>query len=132
MAHDSGGLAIGVKAVQDIFDRLDYSIRSLADVDSILTHFEERGSERTAEVTAASGFYAGEVLVRNHGFRWVAVNDFPELDIPEVLHFSIASPTSGGTYSIVNKAFKRVENGAEDDLACFGQFIVAQENASRA
>ncbi|MFJ4225874.1 hypothetical protein [Microbacterium sp. NPDC089695] len=120
---------VGIFADDDDVD-LDFSVRSIADVDSILTHFEERGSERTAEVTAASGFYVGEVFVRHLGFRWVVANDFPHLNVPEALNFAVVSPTSGA-YNIVNKAFKRVENGDEDSLAFFAQYIVANESAAR-
>lgn len=109
--------------------QLDYSVRSLEDVDSILAHFEERGSERTAEVTACAGFYAGEVLVRHHGFRWTVSDDFPDLDVPDVLKFAIIGP-SGSALSIVNKAFKRVENGDEDSLAFFATYILASERSS--
>ncbi|MEV4738251.1 MULTISPECIES: hypothetical protein [unclassified Microbacterium] len=121
---------VGIFAEDSDVD-LDFSLRSLADVDSILTHFEERGSERTAEVTAASGFYAGEVLVRTLGLHWVLANDFPELNVPEVLNYAVVSPHGSGTYNIVNKAFKRVENGDEDSIAFFARAIVAQENAAR-
>lgn len=107
---------------------LDYSVRSLEDVDSILAEFEERGSERTAEVTACAGFYAGEVFVRNHGFRWHAPEENPlmqEFDAPRALGFAISAPGDDAQSNIVNKAFKRVENGDEDSLAFFGRFLLA-------
>lgn len=103
----------------------DYSIRSLADVDIVLSNFEERGSERTAEVTAAAGFYAGEVFVRNHGFQWV-ISEFPGFEVPLAMKFGIAR-AGGGALNIVNKAFKRVENGEEDSIAFFGNYILASE-----
>ncbi len=107
---------------------LDYSLKSLEDVDSILAEFVERGSERTAEVTACAGFYAGEVFVRNFGFRWKGPEENPlreMYDTPPALAFSIAAPGTDGNTFIVNKAFKRVENGEEDSLAFFATAVLA-------
>lgn len=72
-----------------------------------------------------SGFYAGEVLVRGFGFRWV-IADPPEFELPEVMQHAIVAPhRDGATSFIITKAFKRVENGDEDSLAFFGEALLA-------
>jgi len=75
-------------------------------------------------------FYAGEVLVRGFGFRWV-IADMPEFELPEVMQYAIVAPhRDGATSFIVTKAFKRVENGDEDSLAFFGEALRAGMNNS--
>lgn len=112
---------------------LDYSVRSLEDVDAALSTFEHRGSERTAEVIVAAGFYAGEVFVRNYGFRWKGPEEdrlLDAYDAPEALRFSISAPGTDGNSYIVNKAFKRVENGDEDSIAFFGRYLVSEHGSA--
>lgn len=114
---------------------LDYSVRSLEDVDAALSTFEQRGSERTAEVIVAAGFYAGEVFVRNYGFRWKGPEEDRLQDAyetPEALRYSICAPGTDGNSYIVNKAFKRVENGDEDSIAFFGRYLVAEHGSTAA
>lgn len=79
-----------------------------------------------------SGFYAGEVLVRGFGFRWVIADPPPpEFELPEAMQYAIVAPhRDGATSFIITKAFKRVENGDEDSLAFFGEALLAGVNNS--
>lgn len=101
---------------------LDYSVESLRTVDGVLGNFEEPGSDAVAETVLAAGFYVGEVMVRQHGYRWVKT---PE-DVPLRAPFDLLVVGPKGDYSNpLSKAFKRVENGPEDSVAYFVVAMVA-------
>ncbi|MFK0403570.1 hypothetical protein ACIQTT_14650 [Microbacterium sp. NPDC090225] len=110
-------------AVQNIDGiTLDYSVQSLRTVDGVLGNFEEPGSDAVAETVLAAGFYVGEVMVRQHGHRWVKT---PE-DVPLWAPFDLLVVGPKGNYSNpLSKAFKRVENGPEDSVAHFVIAMVA-------
>lgn len=112
-----------VDAVQNIDGiTLDYTVESLAAVDGVLSNFEEPGSDAVAETVLTAGFYVGEVMVRQHGYRWTTK---PE-DVPLWSPFDLLVVGPKADYSNpLGKAFKRVENGPEDSVAFFVKAMVA-------
>jgi hypothetical protein len=74
-------------------------------------------SEQIAETLFGFGCYVGEVFVRQAGGSWQAVASTPMANLagfPLVVHLrndSYCNP--------IGKAFKRLENGAEDSLPYF-------------
>lgn len=112
-----------VDAVQNIDGIiLDYTVESLAAVDGVLSNFEEPGSDAVAETVLTAGFYVGEVMVRQYGYRWTTK---PE-DVPLWSPFDLLLAGPTGNYSNpLGKAFKRVENGPEDSVAYFVVAMVA-------
>jgi hypothetical protein len=98
---------------------LDYSPRSLAEVDKIIESMRQDGvdAEQIAETLFAFGCYVGEVFVRNNNARWTNAADTAMKDLagfPIVLELgpdNICNP--------IGKVFKRMINGGEDGLEFF-------------
>ncbi|GAB09481.1 hypothetical protein GOARA_040_00060 [Gordonia araii NBRC 100433] len=109
--HGADHAALFVTKVRDIEDvQLDYSDASLNWIDGWLGDWSEPGSDRVAESVFAAGCYFGEVLVRNHGYRWT---------IDENVHGGLMAVTGprGNVANPIGKAFKRVDNGETDSLS---------------
>jgi hypothetical protein len=104
---------------------LDYSPRSLEDVDAIVQSFADDGcsADDVKETLFGFGCYVGEVFVRNTGATW-RPPDESEQDIfgwPMVIELgpeSVCNP--------IGKVFKRLENGDADSLRYF--YTVFAEN----
>ena len=112
-------IAKGVSGVD-----FDFSVASLAALDGLLGSFEKPGSDATAETVLGAGFYVGEVLVRQHGYRWIALDD----SVAQLFGFRVAVVSPTGTYANpLGKAFKRVEQGEADSVAFFVQAELAGE-----
>ena len=112
-----------VASIENI--QLDYTIASLAWVDGWLDQWTDGGSDPMAETIVVAGCYVGECLVRDGGCRWA---DFDEksqavLGFP----FGIVSP-SGALWNPIGKAFKRVDNGDEDNVAYFAHVVTTQKD----
>jgi hypothetical protein len=101
---------------------LDYRPGSLADVDGIIEGFRREGltPDQIGETLFGFGCYVGEVFVRHAGGAWRATEETSKRDIaggPLVIELP-----DGGNVRFVNpldKVFKRLENGPEDDLPYF-------------
>ena len=101
---------------------LDYSARSLQQVEQILEHFHSSKDrpEGFKGLLFTCGAYVGEVLRRQHGGRWVALASLPEKTSRNVSEYvtdlPIAFECEGVFLSPYDKVRKRVENGAEDSI----------------
>jgi hypothetical protein len=98
---------------------LDYSVDSLKQVDDIIEGMRSEGctTDQIAETLFGFGCYVGEVLVRRAGATWREAANTPMASFagfPLVIHLR------GDSYcNPIAKAFKRLENGAEDSLPFF-------------
>lgn len=99
---------------------LDYSRDSLTAVDEVLGSWASDGSDAMAESIFRAGAYVGEVIVRNNaGSHWTVHDFFGSIPVVEL--------ASGAVNNPIGKAFKRVENGAEDSVVFFYTALVASE-----
>jgi len=101
---------------------LDYRPGSLIDVDRIIEGLRSEGvtPDQIGETLFCFGCYVGEVFVRHAGGVWRATEETSMRDAaggPFVVELPV-----GGVARYVNpldKVFKRLENGPEDDLPYF-------------
>jgi hypothetical protein len=98
---------------------LKYDPESLRAVDDIIEGFRVGGitADQIGETLFGFGCYVGEVFVRHAGGAWRSTADTPMRDFargPFVIELA-----SGGHCNPVDKVFKRLENGSEDDLPYF-------------
>ncbi len=103
--------------VSDI--ELDFTPRSLASVDSIIEGFRKEGvnAEEIAATLFCFGCYVGEVILRNHGGKWVEAKDTP---MSNFAYFPIILKTGEKSFcNPIGKVFKRFETGEEDNLVYF-------------
>lgn len=102
---------------------LDYTTPGVAAVDEIIEDIRQDGPplEDVAETMFGFGCYVGEVLVREGVGRWDAVTDQEMGFVGAPL--LIRTP-DGGWHNPIGKAFKRYENGPEDNLAFFCHAIL--------
>lgn len=100
----------------------DYRPGSLTDVDGIIEGFRSEGltPDQIGETLFGFGCYVGEVFVRHAGGRWRATEDTSMRDVAGG-PFVIELPHGGRVRFVnpVDKVFKRLENGPEDDLPYF-------------
>lgn len=98
--------------------RLDYSPQSLDLVDRILEGMRAEGvsSDEIAETAFGFGCYVGEVFVRHAGGRWRAATpqESALVGMPLVMALS-----EDRWCNPIGKAFKRLDNGPEDNLRYF-------------
>ncbi|MGZ6090600.1 MAG: hypothetical protein ACXWUG_01165 [Polyangiales bacterium] len=101
---------------------LDFSPRSLEDVDAIVQGFvdEGLGIEDIAETLFSFGCYVGEVFVRHHAGKWVATEESAMKGFSS-FPFIVAIGSNGKLTNPIGKVFKRFENGAEDNLPYYYQ-----------
>tara|TARA_R110000850_G_scaffold274404_2_gene411856 strand:+ start:354 stop:920 length:567 start_codon:yes stop_codon:yes gene_type:complete len=111
-----------VKNVENI--ELDYSPESLKVIDRIIQGFHEEGltEEQMAETIFTFGCYAGEVFVRNRNAKWVTPEDVMPPNVANLFRFMVIQLPDGKVWNPIDKAFKELENGAEDSL----EFLYAQ------
>ncbi|MFC7548773.1 hypothetical protein [Plantactinospora sp. GCM10030261] len=104
--------------------RLDYTPNSLDAVDGILgeMHRDAVRPEQVAETLFGFGCYVGEVMVRQAGGRWRT----PTAETDGLLTgFPFLVELSGGTcVSPIDKVFKRVVNGDEDNIRFYYHALV--------
>jgi hypothetical protein len=101
---------------------LDYRPGSLTDVDAIIDGFRSEGltPESIGETLFCFGCYVGQVFVRHAGGAWRATEDTSMRDVADA-PFVIELPDGGRVRFVdpLDKVFKRLENGPEDDLRYF-------------
>ncbi len=105
---------------------LDYSIDSLAEIEAYLTKLSSNGevqknaflSEDVEAREIALGAYTGEVIRRNgDAIKW------DNLDTESPWEISLTMP-NGSSALPINKAYKRIQNGAEDNLHHFASAML--------
>jgi hypothetical protein len=104
---------------------LDLSPKSLSLVDNILEELRADGlaPNQIAETLFGFGCYVGEVFVRNGGGKWKNTDD---TQLKGLGGFSlVVELPSGAVCNPIGKAFKRLENGAEDSLEYFYQVFTS-------
>lgn len=99
---------------------LDYTPGSLRLVDEVLDSFREPGSDAVAETIFVFGCYVGEVLVRHAGYEWVQTP--PEI-ARNLMPLTVFRALTGTHANPIGKAFKRVDNGADDNIPYFYQLF---------
>ncbi|MDQ8030890.1 MAG: hypothetical protein REJ50_02660 [Bordetella sp.] len=122
--------AVVVNVVKNIEDvTLDYSPASLQVIDRLIQDFHAAGNAASAvgNTVFLFGCYAGEVMVRHLHGRWHHADQSPigAFDPSGNIPLLVQLP-SGGWYNPIAKAFKELENGAEDSLTFFYQVVAAQ------
>jgi hypothetical protein len=113
---------LAVKAGRSVsYVRLDYSVRSLKRLDSIIARFRReqvKGSE-IRETLFTFGCYVGEVMIRHCGGEWLEPEETPlgrAARVPMVVRLR-----TGDVANPIDKVFKRLKDGKEDSLPTFYQ-----------
>jgi hypothetical protein len=107
---------------------LDYSVKSLEEVDRIIGRFHEQGKtvEEIAETVFGLGCYVGEVFVKNVGGSWLAAT---QEEIENVYGVPlIVQLKNQVTANPIGKIIKRLENGDEDNIPYFYRGITRAAN----
>src|SRR5438132_8399297 len=103
---------------------LDYSERSLEEVERLLARFREGISEADAnkidEMSKIWGGYLGEVVRRRFGGEW-SVEKYPAGDF-----LIVTLNVNGAKLFPAMKIHKRLTNGAADDLLAFYRNVRAR------
>jgi hypothetical protein len=111
---------LAVQVAREEFDlELDYSPRSLEDVDAQIESLREDGltGEDAAEALFVFGCYVGEVMVRHLRGHWVSTPRSPLRDLspwPMVVRLP-----SGAAWDPIGKAYRRLELGDSEYLPAF-------------
>jgi hypothetical protein len=92
---------------------LDYSVRSLKDVDALLDEFYRTGGA-AHETILALGCYLGQVFVTQAQGKWCEPKQGPFAGSWPMIEL-----VSGNLCNPIGKVFNSVEKGAEDDLVYF-------------
>ncbi|GHE45058.1 hypothetical protein GCM10018785_13310 [Streptomyces longispororuber] len=97
---------------------LDFSVRSLRVVDSVLDGMRRDGRGRDEVAAALFGFgaYVGEVLVRHAGAVWIDLDDAQRQYFGQAV--GVRMP-DGRVWSPLGKVVNRYEAGAEESLQTF-------------
>lgn len=105
---------------------LDYSPRSLTEVDGIIGkfHSERLTADQIGSTIFSFGCYIGEVLVRHQGGVW----KMPAQSIWSKLGFGntnmmIVETPNGTVWNPIGKAFKLLENGKADSVSYFYEVV---------
>lgn len=108
---------LAVRAAEEEFDaRLDYSPRSLGELDGEIESLREEGltAEDAAEVLFVQGCYLGEVMVRHLGGAWVST---PRSALAKISPWPMVVVLPGGsTWDPIGKTYRRFELGDSEYL----------------
>lgn len=110
---------------------LDYSPKSLKDVDAIIGGFHLEGltANQIGETVFTFGCYAGEVFVRHNSGVWKMPS---EIDLPAALsddnNMMLLALPNDVVCNPIGKAFKLLEQGEGESLAYFHQ-VFSRESA---
>jgi hypothetical protein len=110
---------------------LDYTSKSLADVDRALDAVKAGGASKdeASGLIYAAGCYVGEVFVREAGGIWRPVAELGGMAKVCSWPIAIELPDASAANPI-GKAFKRFENGSGDSLAFFWFAIANRKKIS--
>lgn len=105
---------------------LDYSPRSLFDVDKIIDSFRKEGqsSDKISGTLFCFGCYVGEIIIKNIGGKWKKSDETPMKDVsgsPIVVELP-----NGSIVNPVGKVKKRMDNGSVDALPFFYEVFASQ------
>jgi hypothetical protein len=98
---------------------LDYSTKSLEDLDALVDSLREDGlsGEEAAEALFVMGCYLGEVLARRLGGAWIPTSRSALKDVsPWPM---VVSLPDGSTWDAIGKVFRRLELGDSEFLPAF-------------
>ena len=119
--HDS------VLEIEDL--DLDYSVESLAFIDTLLQGFHDEGLTVAdfAETVFDAGCYVGEVMCRQAGGRWIDRDSLGPTVAP-MFAFPMLVELQGGSHANpIGKAYKRFADPTHDSVAYFYQAMVQQD-----
>jgi hypothetical protein len=111
--------------------KLDYSPRSLSELDRIIGGFHSEGltSEQVGSTVFAFGCYVGEVFVQHQGAMWKMPQ---EAKLPNFLkednNMMCVELPNGNVWNPIGKAFKLLENGESDSVSHF-YHVATKDNA---
>lgn len=106
--------------------KADFSQKSLGEIDRFFDEHSKDGkptpdgllSEQLGNRLFCIGSYVGEVIRKKVGGEWIVDDSDPQGEI------NITLKTSDGVQMWpVQRAMKRLQNGAEDSIAAYGSFI---------
>lgn len=115
-------VSIASKAEPGVYD---YSMGSIARLEVVFDGFHKAGhaAEDMQGTVLSASCYFGEVVRRHVGGEWV---DGHAVEVPDEIRFPLMFKL-GETYLVpFAKFWKRMENGAEDDLVFYFNAMVAQ------
>lgn len=103
----------------------DYSIASLGKLETAFDGFYREGNapEDMQGTILMASCYFGEVVRKNVGGDWI---DGEAEDIPEAMRFPLAFQLREVRMVPFAKFWKRLENGAEDDITFYFNVMVQQ------
>ena len=102
--------------------KFDYGVYSLKQVDGILDDLrKDQKFEDLQPLLFSMGCYVGEVLVRRGRGRWRLAEEVG-MDAVASSPIVVAMPDGRGC-NPVGKVYKRFQNGPEDSIAAFFQFM---------
>jgi hypothetical protein len=116
-----------VQLAHDNYDiDLDYSDRSIADVEHVLDSLQHRWFKHNDQWSSWFGFYVGEVLRRKHGAVWI-VQQNPDGKTRPALRLSSAQ-TPAQIVDPVGQCRKRLESGSAYDVSAYYASVVKSLN----
>jgi hypothetical protein len=121
-------LAVEAARNVDAID-LDYSPKSLAQIDHIITRFHNEGlqPDQIGETVFTFGCYVGEVFVQHHGGIWKMSDD---TNLPKELkdkNLMVIEMPNGDVWNPIGKTFKLLENGEVDSVVYFYYIAIKEE-----
>ena len=120
------GLLTGVIAKQtaETFE-LDFSVKSLEEVDSMLDDAKNWKQKTKDMLVIATGCYIGGILIRETGGRWCNEEEYT----PPLSNAWIEIPSKSGTVTAnpFVRCQKRIRNGKADGVAVWTKFLVAMD-----
>ena len=113
--------------------RADFTPQSLWDIDRFFDDHSSAGvakpggllSDNLGQRVFAIGSYMGEVARRRLGGEWIGNDEDPQAEIDVELRFA-----DGVRCWPVQRAMKRLKNGAEDGIAAWGSGLGLEVGAS--
>ena len=123
MADHAGVAVAGARRIDGL--DLDYTIATLAAVDTALGQFHSEGldSSQVGETVFSFGAYIGEVIVRQNAGTWIDLppghplhNGWPMVELP-----------GGRILNPIGRAFKRVDIGMTESIVYFYEALVMKQ-----
>jgi len=119
-----------VKAFDEDYMYLDYSIHSLIDIDRFFNKHSKNGrpkrfgrlSANVGPILFSIAAYVGNCFIENiKGAKWITDDTDPEGE----LHIYIRLPDGSEVYPL-DKVTKRLKNGTEDSIYVYGFWVAEQ------